>query len=1819
MSGFYDTHEVWWRSKDKIRKDLEKKSNEYAQEHKDILSSWENLRAEWLYKAWCQILDLYEMQMKDSNIFSNLATDKYESMRQLKEKYKKSYEAVVNLQILPDFDSKIDEMVHEIDQAENITLEKLKLLGEQRLERSRIKSVEKKLLKKIGNLNEKEGIYFTSGANWVSTNVLKEMFETRKWDLIYESTTTGKEYIQTDITHDNSQKTLILDYSHCTNTNLKTKVMEVYWTTYLEVKRKYNDLLINWMSSPVKLWEWVTLHEKESQSIFMKNDELKELKDMKHRLTSWLNISDYTKNPELDENLKQYTNIIPEDLKEKLKGKGSTNDYMNYNKFLDETDKRISELIIEANAKGLIFKEPPMKEDLELNLRNDWNEFKRLMWGENNKNILWNELYNIIKDNDEDYADYINDLIKIKQPNIEQETNKNIALKRYEINADSPENGKDKLTEEEKERMQLWLNILKEYIWVCRTKKDSEELSTIHNIINEEEERLRFVNPLSKKAIQERTINKILMNFFDEWSISRESTKNIVTKRMNDLFYWNKEEQLEAIIGINSQNWFRWVTKSDVEEIIKRSIESLDTTSDNKDEWWGLWGLHLRDRDREKMRENIWKLLSITPNWFETDENWWFITKWDKIVVKKEYQKQQDLIDELYQIAETKEEKDIAAFLVRNGILPKEWEGWKDIQETCSEIKKALNENSKSAIEIKEKDIENMYNNRKKELEKKRAKSWNEFSEEEQAELDGIKIILENKNSTIDQIKNELIHQQNYIKYCWWVSNIINSALLHHLTWWYGNWMVDKYWYTTTVTRYYQDIYWINTFHISTRTLETITTIAREIAITVAICCLTWWSGSAIVSWMLRWTATAARAARAVKLANTIKKGVKIGAAWVKAVDGVWSATYRLLQTATSYWLEWTIFDIASNIIHWEDINANPLARENVKTSMFLASLWLANAIVSWIWKVWGKIIETVWNKSKLMLKWINWTKSMPNTIRTMKWWAELITEAWTMMAWESFCNIVFWHEVIDPETQEKVNKPFDWPDEASWTQMMWIIISFKFAKPKLRWELKMKLDEWTLEICNSSHKGKFLIGNDKIWYFELSEQWIIKAISSKWSKATKKKSEKSKDHKENEQAKQWENNSNYFDWKSHQFEITEEQARSNSENMDRILSEINEQNKSEKLQELREEINKQYTQATWEEPNLTDEQLLSILDAHEQDWILWELTLWQLKVKVKTLSEAITNEKVIRFLLEAWFCGKEWFSSPKLEVIYNRLKNETGLSDSQIKLIMKFNNIENETVQNFIIFCAENEVDSGLYYKFCSSELTSQQLNKRLKFIENLLKKRDKLRIYSLDWILGKGYNDNRSESWLYDMIEENCYKDTIEPIEQKQTERKLVREKYNKEFKKQKAEKEKQKRYYTHTEFSETSQMSAKEKLFSILNKSIDDLKSIDALTENEKLLIINHARSKLKSTYYDESWLSLCEGPIESFVAEYLYDLWFPSWEVKYLIRKTREEWISFNILDAYKNHANYQPHSIPDEIFDRNKMIDVLIKFGFIPYRWYYLPNNELNWDLSTENDYKILTTDDIDIMHRMINIGNHKNFWKNLSPQVFLRTFYQFKSLFEKEPVWWYRGVRYQKSSLIDRKGEDFFDKVLTEYENSWITEEELDAINDYVASLHWQINRALINNESGAFREKWENLRKLIQRFPVVETLELNRTERDAHRFDEVKLKDWTTLTQIIKNIGQYADRIDEINEELRSITLHNKAFMSTSEGHLYSPMWSTGWDQINWLIYLEKGSHALFRNIYSQTSQWEFEYIIQADSDIIFQIEIINGFPKLIGYVKTP
>ncbi len=142
-----------------------------------------------------------------------------------------------------------------------------------------------------------------------------------------------------------------------------------------------------------------------------------------------------------------------------------------------------------------------------------------------------------------------------------------------------------------------------------------------------------------------------------------------------------------------------------------------------------------------------------------------------------------------------------------------------------------------------------------------------------------------------------------------------------------------------------------------------------------------------------------------------------------------------------------------------------------------------------------------------------------------------------------------------------------------------------------------------------------------------------------------------------------------YF-WKESKFWFNEIQTKANSQFMDSQLEGLNEGNKAEKIQNIREKVQELYKQKTWNELELTDEQVLSLMDAHEKDGKLGELTSTELRIKVKTLAETIKDPEVRRFLLEAGFSGKmgafnEWFNQELYE------QNKKILADLSIDIDM--------------------------------------------------------------------------------------------------------------------------------------------------------------------------------------------------------------------------------------------------------------------------------------------------------------------------------------------------------------------------------------------------------------------------------------------------------------------------------------------------------------------------------------------------------------------
>lgn len=367
----------------------------------------------------------------------------------------------------------------------------------------------------------------------------------------------------------------------------------------------------------------------------------------------------------------------------------------------------------------------------------------------------------------------------------------------------------------------------------------------------------------------------------------------------------------------------------------------------------------------------------------------------------------------------------------------------------------------------------------------------------------------------------------------------------------------------------------------------------------------------------------------------------------------------------------------------------------------------------------------------------------------------------------------------------------------------------------------------------------------------------------------------------------------------------------------------------------------------------------------------------------------------------------------------------------------------------------------------------------------------------------------------------------------------------------------------------------------------------------------------------------------------------------WNRAFLIKKAIEHKCDseciYRLIDIYNymyeyhdnliNDSKENSQEVSDLIFNKIDILRELCFFGYVPDgKGNLVPNAELNKKINTVNNLsKILTPEDIDIMHQMVNIWEHKSFWKSLKPWELIEIYLKLKDLFIPH-LSTKNYTNMYTDPLSKTEWEEFISKIIDQIEKKNISETEKHAIDNYV----WHSYETWINTEIEKRIEWWKdpnmnwlpadlinaiNLYNLIERNEINEPMKLNRVERSGwdRITNTVKLHDWTTLKTILNNFDQYIDKVNEINEELKNITLNNNKFMSTSFWHDYN-YFNDEW--LWWDIYLQEGSHAILTNVYANAWAWngELEYIVQAWSEITFQIEVKkNWMPQLIWYVKTP
>ena len=206
-----------------------------------------------------------------------------------------------------------------------------------------------------------------------------------------------------------------------------------------------------------------------------------------------------------------------------------------------------------------------------------------------------------------------------------------------------------------------------------------------------------------------------------------------------------------------------------------------------------------------------------------------------------------------------------------------------------------------------------------------------------------------------------------------------------------------------------------------------------------------------------------------------------------------------------------------------------------------------------------------------------------------------------------------------------------------------------------------------------------------------------------------------------------------YFEGKESKFWLSEVQARKNSQFMDQISSTINQTNQTEQLQNLNTEISKQYQEATGKELHLSDDQLLSILDAHKQDEKLGKLTLWELKTKANILDKTIPDPEVRSFLLEAGFINEETNIFPNQVV--KKIKDGIQMISKKYKFLRWEELIlTDQKVDNLLKIITQLWINVSEFNIKQLSEISPEQIEKVLQIKEGLQQLRIKVDEYNIE-----------------------------------------------------------------------------------------------------------------------------------------------------------------------------------------------------------------------------------------------------------------------------------------------------------------------------------------------------------------------------------------------------------------------------------------------------------------------------------------------------
>ncbi len=690
------------------------------------------------------------------------------------------------------------------------------------------------------------------------------------------------------------------------------------------------------------------------------------------------------------------------------------------------------------------------------------------------------------------------------------------------------------------------------------------------------------------------------------WSILNASDLNTISRNTNNLGKW--------MTILDNQTW-----KFAIDDMVDENRGDLHLADEKKDKKWNKLDYY---------RHNINKDFNVSV---DDNGNISNNAATDKLIKARE-------TDSSLWNEDWSNPKWILNYLKKNNYLPEYADLSNDeVRKACQNIHTWMS----TKIELlwkKKRKIDKSALKDKIESEQKYLQTIKNKTESDLNYINGLNVLLNDDDELNKLVESQNASMEKNIRY-WDMQEMIGGSFDKYFidTWWGVKWWAEG------VAWAINDSYGAWRLDFSDETCDTMGNVLGQLAIEVAICAVAM-AAWTVTAWVwtagilaIRWSMITGRIARIVwnlRRVRLIARLCERTCSWTRYIVSLWtklknSKWFKYVSEITSSGvaevapripiitdiIEWAWFHVTQQMLH-NAIEWKPL------TAWLGDARWYVESIV-FLW-----VLKKVWaarqNLSQVGLGKVLSEKAIEKWLAKYIWkWAEITWEIVSLEVTGQAMSLAFDQKFKDITVEEFIHTV---------GMVLWLRLTKKI---------------WTKIIIKEKNRSTMRYEEPWKWLYEISFDrarkilWEPKLVEQsgpeqKW----RPQDERLVEDRSEDQNKKWDEDE-YFGWKPHEFDITENQAISNSEMMDKIWEKINDQNLTEKLEALRKEISEQYKKATWEDLELTDEQLLSILDAHEQDWILWQLTAPQLKQKVKVLDETINDPKIRRFLLEWWFCWK--------------------------------------------------------------------------------------------------------------------------------------------------------------------------------------------------------------------------------------------------------------------------------------------------------------------------------------------------------------------------------------------------------------------------------------------------------------------------------------------------------------------------------------------------------------------------------------------------